>query len=423
MKIFIILLFVSVSLLAQVEYSGEGPKSQYLPKFFIDMASYESQDSGKSKMDVFIKVPYSNIQFLKTDNGYRAKYSITVSLYDEDDDILKLEKLWNEKVETKSFKQTSSAKNFNVSYKSFVVDPGKYKFTCKLEDVNSRKFSVYEQIINVSEYDDSIGVSGIVLVSEFIETNDGTKIIPNISNRVTSRDSSISFFYEIYSDETRQVDVSYAIIRNDGEALYSKENTFRLEKGKNEINETLDNIVFNLGDYKLEVKLLDEDFKMIKGSGKLFSSKIFGFPPSISDLDLAVKQMQYIATPDEIDVIQDQEVYTEKLKRYLVFWKKLDPSPNTIENETLNEYYRRIEYANASFKGYFKGWRSDMGMVYVTLGAPDQVTRRPYEMDSKPYEVWSYYVINRSFVFVDQTNFGDYRLQNPAYGDWFRYRP
>ena len=87
------------------------------------------------------------------------------------------------------------------------------------------------------------------------------------------------------------------------------------------------------------------------------------------------------------------------------------------------EYYRRVEYANAHFKGYFKGWKSDMGMVYITLGPPDQVTRRPYEMDSRPYEVWEYYTLNMNFVFVDNTNFGDYRLQNPTYGDWFRYRP
>ena len=89
----------------------------------------------------------------------------------------------------------------------------------------------------------------------------------------------------------------------------------------------------------------------------------------------------------------------------------------------MNEYYRRVEYANENFNGYFKGWRSDMGMVYITLGPPDQVTRRPYEIDSKPYEIWDYYILNRSFIFVDQTNFGDYRLENPAYGDWFRYRP
>lgn len=62
-----------------------------------------------------------------------------------------------------------------------------------------------------------------------------------------------------------------------------------------------------------------------------------------------------------------------------------------------------------------------MGMVYVTLGSPNNVERHPFEYDSKPYEVWDYYDINRRFVFVDQTGFGDYRLVTPFFGE-YRYR-
>jgi GWxTD domain-containing protein len=233
----------------------------------------------------------------------------------------------------------------------------------------------------------------------------------------------LSFYYEIYSNKDDSLHLTYAINNKDGEPLFVQDKIVKVAKGKNEFNETINNLQFTLGDYQFEVKILDKNNKMIKGSGKKFYSKIYGFPTSIRDLDLAVKQMQYIASPSDIDEIESAETYSEKLKRFLYYWKRLDPSPNTVENETLNEYYRRVEYANANFKGYFKGWRSDMGMVYITLGPPDQVLRRPYEINSRPYEVWDYYVLNRSFIFVDQTNFGDYRLQNPAYGDWFRYRP
>lgn len=91
-KFFLFLFFVS-SLFAQVEYSRKGAGTGLLPKFYIDLATYASQDSEKSKMDVFIKIPYSNIQFLKTATSYAAKYSVTISLYDNDE-VLKLEKLW-----------------------------------------------------------------------------------------------------------------------------------------------------------------------------------------------------------------------------------------------------------------------------------------------------------------------------------------
>ncbi len=61
-------------------------------------------------------------------------------------------------------------------------------------------------------------------------------------------------------------------------------------------------------------------------------------------------------------------------------------------------------------------------MVFIILGSPDNIDRHPFEYDSKPYEVWQYYDLNHSFVFVDETGFGDYRLTTPLYGDLFRYR-
>ncbi|MCB0748025.1 MAG: GWxTD domain-containing protein [Ignavibacteriales bacterium] len=419
-KFFLFLFFVS-SLFAQVEYSRKGGGTGLLPKFYIDLATYASQDSEKSKIDVFIKIPYSNIQFLKTATSYAAKYSVTISLYD-DDEVLKLEKLWTEKINVQNFQQTSSNTSFSISYKSFTVKPGEYKFVCKVEDLESKKHFPFEQEVKIRKFSQNIDLSDIILVSEYIESQEGTKIIPNISNLVTSQDTMLSFFYELYSNADTTLNIAYSISDKEKKLLYIKDNKIKVEKGKNEINETLENIKFALGDYQLNIKVIEND-KMIKGIGKKFSSKIFGFPAIVTDLDEAIQQMQYIAASRDISEMEDIENYQDRLDAYINYWKRLDPSPNTVENETLNEYYRRVAYADESFGGYFKGWRSDMGMVYITLGPPDQVTRRPYEIDTRPYEIWDYYVINRSFIFVDQTNFGDYRLENPAYGDWFRYRP
>jgi hypothetical protein len=61
-----------------------------------------------------------------------------------------------------------------------------------------------------------------------------------------------------------------------------------------------------------------------------------------------------------------------------------------------------------------------MGMVYVIFGEPSNIERHPYDMDQKPYEIWDYYDINRQFVFLDNTGFGDYRLITPIW-DTFRY--
>jgi hypothetical protein len=69
-----------------------------------------------------------------------------------------------------------------------------------------------------------------------------------------------------------------------------------------------------------------------------------------------------------------------------------------------------------------EGWRSDRGMVYITLGPPNNIDRHPFDYDAKPYEIWEYYDMNQQFIFVDETGFGDYRLTTPMYGDMYRYR-
>ncbi|MDP3581631.1 MAG: GWxTD domain-containing protein, partial [Ignavibacteria bacterium] len=64
----------------------------------------------------------------------------------------------------------------------------------------------------------------------------------------------------------------------------------------------------------------------------------------------------------------------------------------------------------------------DMGMIYITFGPPSNVERHPLDSDAKPYEIWDYYEINRSFTFVDETGFGNYRLINPDFSRWPGYR-
>ena len=91
----------------------------------------------------------------------------------------------------------------------------------------------------------------------------------------------------------------------------------------------------------------------------------------------------------------------------------MDPSPGTEENELMDEYYRRVDFSNANFGTMQQGWQSDRGMVYIILGAPNDIERHPFESDGKPYEIWTYYRINRDFIFVDTTGFGDYRLVSP----------
>jgi GWxTD domain-containing protein len=143
---------------------------------------------------------------------------------------------------------------------------------------------------------------------------------------------------------------------------------------------------------------------------------------NIKDLDAAISQMLYIAEPDQIDFIKSATTNAEKERRFMKFWKDNDPNPNTVKNETMEEYYRRVRIATERYSQYVEGWRTDMGMVYIIYGDPSNIERHPFNSDSRPYEVWDYYDINKQFVFVDYTGFGDYRLVTPIWDKRFKVR-
>jgi GWxTD domain-containing protein len=86
----------------------------------------------------------------------------------------------------------------------------------------------------------------------------------------------------------------------------------------------------------------------------------------------------------------------------------------TKENELMTEYYRRVAFAEENFsRGTSGGWRSDMGMIYILFGRPDDISRSLNPQQSYNYETWYYYKINEEFSFVDDFGFGDYRLRSP----------
>jgi len=418
MKLLFSALFLTFPLFAQVEYSrGVIPPGEY-PGFYLDAASYKGDLEGKTRVEIYFQIPYGNLQFVKYENKFIAKYQITITIYDENKKNIIIEKIWNDKIFAKDFKETTSEKNSKFGVKSFSLLPNKYVLNCTLLDKDSKKDYQVEGKLEVREFSKPLQFSDLLFIASEIDS----QIILNISNIISTSDSSFLFYFEIYSDKSQAVTLDYSIKNeNDSEVLRKKEIMF-VDSGTTQVKKKLDNSKISLGKKNITVAALSENGETIIGVSKMFISKIAGFPVGIIDLDEAIKQMAYIATSEEIDEILDVKNTDEKLIKFKEFWKKKDPMPSTEQNKVMTEYFRRVSYANKNFKHYFDGWKTDMGMIYIVLGPPDNVDRHPFEYNSRPYEIWYYYNINRSFTFLDETGFGDYRLLDRNYGDWYRYR-
>lgn len=395
------------------------------PVYYQDFLNYHSENEGLTRVDLYIQIPYKSIQFIKSPQGFTAKYTVTASVFDSSQSRLIVEKSWNETINVIDFNQTIANENYNLTMRNFELAPGNYFIRTMVEDRDSRREFTSGNQFTVRDLDNNISVSDVMFISGSRTIEGVNQLIPNISRNIIGTDSTIKSYFEIFlQDSTEQnVVVEYSILEPDRKTVFFQKDNHTVQQGKNQIISSLDKVSIDLGKYILNITILDSDGSRIISFEKQFFSRWLGLPANIVDIDKAVDQMVYIANPDELNHIQKAESSEMKLKRFLEYWKAKDPSPNNDENEMFTEYYRRVKFANDNFSSYREGWKSDRGMVFIILGPPNNIDRHPFEYYSKPYEIWEYYSINRRFIFVDETGFGDYRLTTPLTGDLFRYRP
>jgi GWxTD domain-containing protein len=141
---------------------------------------------------------------------------------------------------------------------------------------------------------------------------------------------------------------------------------------------------------------------------KFFRSYWPDMPASLYNLEVAIRNLNYIISKKEMERINSGNK-REKEQKFREFWESKDPTPNTVYNELMAEYYRRIDYAYKEFGSQENpmGHKSDQGEIYIKFGPPQNKERR-FPEQGKTLEVWKY--PNRTFVFEASTGFGDFVL-------------
>lgn len=421
------LLFICLILCSIHSFSQENDYSR-IPdnrvKYYQDFMSFKG-DNDKARLDFFIHVPYNAVQFIKTGQGFEAAYTVTVSVFDEEKKNLITEKIWNEKIVAISFELTTSPENFNLGHRSFELTPGVYSIKTSLLDKDSKNEYSSENKVIIKQFTPVPAVSDIMLIAKRTMVEGNSKIIPNVSRSIVTDRDPLSTFFEIYSDTVSKFFAEYEIFDEKENSVYKSTKEVEVKDGNNQLFNDIDSLNLDLGKNLLKITLKDSTGKVYDTSVKSFNSRWVGVPITVTDLDKAIEQMVYLASPEDLALIDDTESRLERAKKFVAFWRKQDPNPADEYNPVFNEYYNRVAYANENFTSYsLEGWRSDRGMVMIILGAPDNIDRHPFEYYSKPYEIWQYYNLNKQFIFVDYTGFGDYRLDpsTPLYGDLYRFR-
>ena len=132
------------------------------------------------------------------------------------------------------------------------------------------------------------------------------------------------------------------------------------------------------------------------------------------------QEVNYIITRAERNEFLALKTDDERDKFIERFWELRNTTPGAPGNPYKEEIYKRIEYANDHFStnGSNDGWDTDMGRIYITLGAPQQKARYVAQSEVRGMEIWFYSQANLAlppnfYIIFYEKNFGDFRLYSP----------
>jgi len=336
---------------------------------------------------------------------------------------------WTDTLYVSNFEDTQSDKKFASGALSAKLDPGTYNYVLQLsmlQEINER--STQRREIQISSLENKNN-GEIYLISSVAETSKGMEyMLMNMDDNITfgkdftaliripeykpgntytaivkkarENGSPDSLYNANFSSEEILENVSLSVSNRSEPALILNSSGEFTYAAINIPSSTFDN-----SSYKLTIKNSSNDSTLAERNFQTYWREM---PASLYNLNIAIDMMKFIISEGELNRIK-QGSDKEKERKFRAFWDQRDPTPNTVYNELMAEYYRRIDHAFKEFGSQQEplGHESDRGEVYIKFGPPNS-KERVFPPGGKTREIWKY--PNQSFVFEAVSGFGDFKL-------------
>ena len=393
----------------------------------VDIVTSRGGTVDSTRVDCYYRLSNELFSFVRSGDRYAARFELSLIVIDDDDYQVTAETI-RDSVLVDTEGEMRVMDHSRAKLYTTYLPPGKYDLEIKLFDQDTGNQHDMSRPFEVPDYyKDRLSVSDIQFAGLVLEESSnvglarrGIRIVPNLTRAFGEDHTDMYIYYEVYTDasgEAQQpLSVVYKIKSPSGKVMLDREEPLDRQGNIGAYSGRFDTSDLPQGVYTLEIEVDDRAVRnRAKTKSEFHISWRFLLPLTTArNFREITEQLRYIAKNEELDTLKklrdapagEQKVALE------AFWKRRDPTPGTDRNEHMITYYRRIAYANEHFDdGFRKGWRSDQGRVYIVYGPPDEVERHTWDRSySHPYQVWHYYNISRSFVFVDFDGYGRYQL-------------
>jgi len=401
-------------------------ESAEAPRFWLDTGFF--QQGEQVRIEFYYSIALKELNFSSPAGDSLASFTLALSLQDQSGASVFTD-THNSKARFNKAALTDETKGI-LDQIVLSLPSGVYQLEARLTDENAKKFSLitgqvsvpsFSKELSVSEPQLAISIQANAAGAAFKKGN--TAIIPNPSRRYRYHNAMLYLYYELYNlmpadaDSSTPLSVVYSITDQAGDTLMLMPRQRIDRSGRISARVAgLDVRGLEDGAHTITVAVFDSSTGRSAVSAKRFwihqpAVAVQLLPMSPDDIKRYRDQLKYIATHDELKLFDelDDEGKTNFL---LNFWRSKDESPETPENEYMQNLFSRIDYANKNFKGKENGLNSDMGRVFVIYGKPDDIEQYTWETGRKSYAIWRYFTAGgqHSFVFVDRNHEGIYTL-------------
>src|SRR6266550_4578121 len=397
-------------------YRGIGLLAAPGPIAFVGkISSFASVFPDTTLVLVSISLPNRALTFTREGDRYRAPYEVKLSLNRGDVEAATVNAM--EIVRVGSFREVNRTDESIIFQHYFHVQPGTYTISATVRDVAGSRGATQQDTVVVP----ALGAGRLstpLLVYEAtgrlsLDSAPGLLASPR-SSAVFGRDSTVAIYVEAYGQGTR-LPVDF-VVRNDKGAQLWRDSAVLARRG------TLFNGIVSVPISTVGVGIAQISFTRRDSQDStrtpLFVS--FGEDIPLMSFEDMLGYLRFFASAFQLNQLR-----TAPLEKRATVWaeflRSTDPVPETATNEEMQNYFGRIQQANAEFRtDRNPGWLSDRGMVFVSLGEPDQILERNVNAQMSTMQVgqntrlqvWQYRKYSSQLVFYEET--GRWRLTRPS---------
>ncbi|NIO00908.1 MAG: GWxTD domain-containing protein [Candidatus Latescibacteria bacterium] len=369
--------------------------------FYLDRALFWR--GGETQIqELYFRFTNRDIKFKPSEDKFHSKLDFAIVVKDE------AGKSQVDENFTMDFYEDDEAKiesplHFQMVIKRYQLPPGKYELTCTVTDIHSPKVTVLAMVKRRHKTSELRGVPlnipriepDLISLSDpmflwLVQRNGGAPVYhPNPARMYGLYKDSLEVYMELYVPDSVSalgtLGFESSVLNSKGEVV--KRSRIPLKRR----GETAGgDIPGSIGNFDLYPLLVREDLTAFTAGGyslyaniKIESKLIGRFRCGSFNIawdlrtweaprrnylaearfligDKAFEEFRYKS-------IGDQEQMLKEL------WSKLDPTPNTSENEAYIEFMERLEYVNTYYADYQEGFFTDRGLIYLKYGEPDEI--------------------------------------------------